>query len=498
MDRIRSLFVPAKAKPDEYEPLADDESSPREESTYEEEAPFSWVEYSIFALVGVAMLWAWNMFLAAAPYFQTRFQSSPRALAISQSAISTVSTNVNLLAMLILTNFPHENCPFRISAGLLINAAVFGLLTVSTALFLDTSAGAYLVFVLLMVAAASWATGMIQHGAFTFAASFNRPEYTQAIMAGQGVAGILPPLTQMLSFLAFSSPERQQQQQAGQPSEDAASWSTQGESPHRQQPPHGTSTAAFIYFLTAVLVSCITLAAFAPLARRYNRLLERRAQRQQQESVVTSVEDDDAAAAAPVPTPIRTRTPRFVSIPDLLRKRRLRWAAAAVFVCFVVAMFFPVFTGKILSVHDDDGARGSRGGGRGVFAPGAFIPLGFFFWNLGDLLGRVAGALPCFLSLRRRPRALFAVGVARVVFLPMYLLCNLHGRGAVVESDLFYLLVVQFPFGLTNGWLGSSAMMAAGEFVGDGEREAAGGFMGLCLVLGLTVGSWLSFTVAGI
>ena len=52
---------------------------------------------------------------------------------------------------------------------------------------------------------------------------------------------------------------------------------------------------------------------------------------------------------------------------------------------------------------------------------------------------------------------------------------------------------MEFPFGLTNGWLGSSAMMAAGEWVDDCEREAAGGFMGLCLVAGLTVGSLMSF-----
>lgn len=101
-------------------------------------------------------------------------------------------------------------------------------------------------------------------------------------------------------------------------------------------------------------------------------------------------------------------------------------------------------------------------------------------------------------SLRDRPVALFAVAVARLVFLPMYLLCNIRGLGAVVDSDLFYLLVVQLPFGLTNGWLGASSMMAAGEWVDEGEREAAGGFMSMCLVGGLSVGSLASFSVAGI
>jgi equilibrative nucleoside transporter 1/2/3 len=93
---------------------------------------------------------------------------------------------------------------------------------------------------------------------------------------------------------------------------------------------------------------------------------------------------------------------------------------------------------------------------------------------------------------------LFAFSLLRWAFLPLYGLCNLHGAGAVVESDLFYLGCVQFPFGLTNGWLGSSAMMAAGEWVAEEERAAAGGFMSLCLVAGLAAGSVASFSVAGV
>ena len=59
MDRVRAFFAPAKASADEYEPLADDDSATLEGSVYEDSAPFSWIEYSIFALIGVAMLWAW-------------------------------------------------------------------------------------------------------------------------------------------------------------------------------------------------------------------------------------------------------------------------------------------------------------------------------------------------------------------------------------------------------------------------------------------------------
>lgn len=62
MDRLRNAFKPKQA----YEPLLARDNTEDEDGTdYEEdqadveEFPFSWVEYSIFLLLGVAMLWAW-------------------------------------------------------------------------------------------------------------------------------------------------------------------------------------------------------------------------------------------------------------------------------------------------------------------------------------------------------------------------------------------------------------------------------------------------------
>lgn len=54
----------------EYEPLTTaeedlEEPTPFDESTLlkvDSEVPFSWVEYSIFVLLGVAMLWAWYVY----------------------------------------------------------------------------------------------------------------------------------------------------------------------------------------------------------------------------------------------------------------------------------------------------------------------------------------------------------------------------------------------------------------------------------------------------
>lgn len=390
--------------------------------------------------------------MAAAPYFTVRFADDRWAKDNSQSAILTVSTTMNLCSMLILSHFQRNaSYSFRINLALGINIVVFSLLTLSTVLFLGVGTTGYLAFLLINVTAAGCATGLLQNGAFAFAASYGRPEYMQALMAGQGVAGVLPPLVQVISVLIFPPTDKE----------------------GGSNTPVGQSSA-FIYFLTAVAISVATLVAFIPLTRRHSDMVESRMAEQMIDSVV-SIEEAERLAR------------KTISLWRLLKK--LPWLSMAIGLTFAATMFYPVFSAKITSVNWHTGAGT-------IFSPAAFIPLGLLFWNLGDLSGRVATILP--FSLRHRPFVLFVLSILRMAFLPLYMLCNIGGRGAVVSSDMFYLVVVQFFYGLSNGWIGSSCMIAAGEWVEAGEREAAGSFMGLCLVLGLTVGSLLSFTVAGV
>lgn len=394
------------------------------------------------------------MFLAAAPYFSARFAGDAWLQSNFQSSILAVSTVTNLAVMLLLTHIQHSaSYPFRINLALTINIIVFALLTASTVSFLDVSPRSYFGFMLVMVCFSAWATGLVQNGAFAFAGSFGRAEYMQALMAGQGIAGVLPSVAQVLTVLIFPPPSQKDED------DDVSQAADNGES------------SAFLYFLAAVAISFITLVAFMPLIRRHKHIVESR----NMATSMTSIDEAERAAR------------KSISLVRLFLK--LRWLALGIALIFTETMFFPVFTAKILSVRDphDSGI---------LFQPAAFIPLGFFFWNLGDLSGRISTILP--FSLRDRPFVLFLLSAMRAGFIPLYLLCNIGGRGAVVSSDFFYLFIVQLLYGLSNGWLGSSCMMASGDWVDDGEREAAGGFMGLCLVVGLTAGSLLSFSVAGL
>lgn len=349
--------------------------------------------------------------------------------------------------MLILTHMQRKaSYPKRIIASLVLNIICFTLLALSTALFRNVSAPTYFGFLICMVFVASLATGLCQNGLFAYVTGFDVSDYTQGIMAGQGVAGVLPCIAQIVSVL--SVPERGAEEGVGQ-----------------QSP-----KSAFAYFMTATGVSALALVAFIYLARKHRDESESR-------RIVQGVEGAEE---------LEHTERKAVGMRTLFGK--LRWLAMGVFMCLAVTMIFPVFTLEIVSVQPE--STSSR-----LFKPACFIPLAFLIWNTGDLVGRLL-PLSSKLNMVFYPRLVFFASLLRIGFIPLYFLCNIRGRGSVVESDVFYLFVVQFLFGLTNGFVGATCMMGIPTWVNAEEREAAGGFMGLMIVWGLAVGSLLSFLAA--
>lgn len=399
------------------------------------------------------------MFLAAAPYFQHRFRTSQWILNHFQAAEISVSTVTNLSSMIALTKLQKgASYPRRISTSLLISTVVFAFLSVST--LVRAPAGVYFGFLLVAIFFASFSTGLIQNGLFSFASGFGRSEYTQAIMTGQAVAGVLPPLAQIISVLVVPAKKKDDA--------DAAD-----ESP----------TSALVYFLTATAISVIALLAFFYLLQKkgHSDALKSATKSTANEASEGDALTGNARATAQDENEMGPQGRPSVPLGTLFM--RMPFLALAVFTCFAVTMVFPVFTTSIESVRGVDSA--------------IFIPTAFLLWNIGDLVGRLV-TLWKPVSLIHYPFALFCLAMARLLFIPVYFLCNIKDRGAIIGSDVFYLVMVQFLFGLTNGYLGSECMMGSGEWVAPEEREAAGGFMGLMLVGGLTVGSLLSFLLGDI
>ena len=429
------------------------------------------------------------MFIAAAPYFQRRFRSSPKLLSNFQPTEISISSVINLVTILVLTNLQtNASYPRRIILSLFMNVVGFSLLSISTKTFLDASATVYFVFLMLVVGLASSAAGFMQNGAFAYAAGLGRPEYVQAVMAGQGVAGVLPLLVQIASVLSTG---------------DAEDDTTDG---------HELSSSALGYFVTATLVALLALAAFLYLLRRHRTMGSHSPAKPDDDDV-----QETPSSAQMLDSSTSPPHPDHIKVPLLTLYRALFYPATAIFVTFAVTMLFPIFTAEILST-----SPAASPSTPAILRPAAFIPLSFLVWNTGDLLGRLVPLVPQ-LSLAESPKTLLLLSVLRVLHIPLYYLCNIQHATAQptgvalaaaplvtrmlsavssttpgVRGDLFYLLVVQLPFGLTNGYVGSCAMMGATgpRYVEEHQRESAGSFMGLALVFGLTVGSLMSFLVA--
>jgi equilibrative nucleoside transporter 1/2/3 len=138
------------------------------------------------------------MFLAATPYFRARFTGNEWIQTNFLSAILLLSSLTNVSFVFALARLQtNASYPRRISLSLLINIITFALLALSTQVFTRTSPGLYFAFVLATVLSSSWATGLCQNGVFAYASGFGNSKYTQGIMTGQAVAGVLPCIARM-------------------------------------------------------------------------------------------------------------------------------------------------------------------------------------------------------------------------------------------------------------------------------------------------------------
>lgn len=106
---------------------------------------------------------------------------------------------------------------------------------------------------------------------------------------------------------------------------------------------------------------------------------------------------------------------------------------------------------------------------------------------------------PSLLILSRHHLIIYTL--SRTAFIPLFLACNLQRptpslSAPFINSDLLYLLLLLL-FGITNGHLGTSCMIAAtsNERLKREQVQVAATIAQFSLVGGLVVGSFMSFAV---
>ncbi|KAG4441820.1 hypothetical protein IFR05_002684 [Cadophora sp. M221] len=401
------------------------------EVEFEAVRPFSWRAYLSFFTIGLSMMWTWSMILQAIPYFQQRFLEDSWVLRNFQAFYLVFFAFTMLVVTFVISmQSEHPSYSGRLRKSLVTYLVVAILLVLSTLDTFKLSARPYLVFTLAMVVITSIANSMSQNAAFAFTASFGRTEYAPAIMTGEAVAGLLPSTIEIISALAFPVSHVE-----------------------TDSPKHRRSSSTTVYFFTAAAVALASLASLEYLQTKAPRFVRN-------EKCKTNARHWEMA-------------------------RKLKWPALANFSCLCISSVTPIFAAKITSLEPETGAPV-------LLQPHAFIPLAIILWNVGDLMGSILAVASKVLI--RHPHIIFALSIARLGFIPLYLNCNIDGRGSFA-GDWFYL-VVQIFFGMTHGWLSGTSMMGVPEWVEPADREDAGAFMGMTLVSGLVAGSVLGLVAA--
>lgn len=382
-------------------------------------------------------------------------------------------------------------------------------------------------------------TSYTQNGSFAVVALYE-PVYMQAVMVGQAMAGIVPPLGSMLSALSYGNSESQ-------------SPITKTDGASHDPPPIDTNSSlaqwsSFSYFIAATSLSlgaiCMYVVSINKIGiihepdegayLRYADEIEGQEAYEEEEEESSSTYGEtsrllshyderplytkpkrpvslygdstakrpaslygDSTTKGPISRPkmprrchthhpvalvqdeeAMARGEHHTSIPLSELFRKLWVPSMTVYLVFTVTLAYPVFASRILS---------STLG----LPPQLFIPLVFLVWNFGDLIGRIICAFPKLVITS--DRALIGYGIGRLVFIPLFVLISMWKT----RNDVVYLML-HMIFGITNGHLCSSAFIQMPKYVDEKEREAGGGFMTLLLSSGLTTGSLISFGLSAI
>ena len=421
----------------------------------------STIKYITFMLSGIASLWPWNCFLSASDYFHDRFGSHPLLADNYSSTMMTVSTITSTLFNYYLSRSQHGvNYAGRLKTGNYLQMAIFLVLTLSV-MVPERFTVFYFVFVMFNVLMTSIGSCLTQVGMMALV-NIQGSFYANATVVGNAIAGVLPSIAMIIAVVSNPLIDLNAQYEV-----------------ENSQISVDRSAEAVKYFLTSVFMAVLAQVSFW--------LMEH-----SEKSVYTPISNSDAV---PVIGDDATGTSgefadetleqtagevtkpgtEFVGFMQLWSK--LKYVESTIILTFSLTLIFPVFASSVESE---------------TISKKLFIPLAFLVWNIGDLFGRILCASPYFLI--KQEKKLIAYSVARVIFIPLFLMCNIKNRGSSI-GDGGYLLI-QLLFGLTNGQLFSSSYMCVGGLLDtEGEQRAAAAFTALLINVSLLVGSLASFGV---
>ncbi|KAM9893676.1 hypothetical protein OXX69_011621 [Metschnikowia pulcherrima] len=310
----------------------------------------SQLQYVTFTMIGVALLWPWNCFLSASAYYGERFSHTPSLMKTYSSTMMTVSTIASTTYNYYLSQKQTGvDYKYRINMGLALTIGVFVIMAFSCVVQLLIQMQDYVFFFLLMlmVLVSAMATCLAQNGTMATVNVMGQI-YTNGVMVGQAIAGILPSVALIISILLV------------------------GEKGHGKNPADDRyvdkNFGLFVYYITASLVSIASIALLALISYHKSETTYRAL------TELVSAEEGDLDDLEDVHV-------QKTHIPFDVLWSKLKTIVSTIFLTFAVTLSFPVFASIVESVHVDSHFI--------LLRKNIYIPFIYFVWNLGDLLGRI-------------------------------------------------------------------------------------------------------------
>ncbi|CAI5730155.1 unnamed protein product [Hyaloperonospora brassicae] len=436
---------------------------------------FATVVLIVFFFIGIGSSLPWNVFITAQSYFQHRLSGTT----YEDSFLNWFSMAFNvstLMTMLVRTAVIAERMTSAVHTVFFALVVIMGVMSMHCAWtrmpeFQGYSFFHMTVISILLVACAST---LMQEGLLRIVATFPA-RYTQAVVSGQSFAGLAVSLSNFVILWAGGD-------------RDVAS----GRDLHAS-----ADLSAFTYFALVFLTLVLCLLSFAALTRMH---LFRHYQRAECSS--PSVKDDNEDAALSEAETIDTfdASPRerllgeAATSPkvDMLHiAYKIRLYAAATFSIFLVTLsVFPGVTSAIKPVHPK----------HSLFDAKLFTPFTLILFNSSDFVARLSASWWPELGQKK----LLLASIARALFVPLLMLCNLQNKShqvvttVIFQSDVLALLFIA-SCAYTNGLLCTLAFMEYPRlFHKNAEKELGGSIVFFMLSVGLTAGSLMSFVLCAL
>ncbi|XP_060748063.1 equilibrative nucleoside transporter 1 isoform X3 [Tachysurus vachellii] len=416
----------------------------------------------ILFMLGLGTLLPWNFFMTATMYFNHRLADpttanvtegeSRNALQARFNNTMTLCAMIPLLIFTCLTSIIHQRIPqkIRILGSLVAILVVFCVTAILVKLAINPVA--FFVITMIKIVIIN-AFGAVLQGSLFGMAGVLPDGYTTPIMSGQGLAGTFAALAMICAIASGSD----------------------------------LMDCAFGYFITACVVISLAIVSYIILPNLdfYRHYQEKKQKNPalQEEKTIHLIKNEDSGGGMSTGEEVQ-RNPSILSIFKKI------WVMA-LSVCFAFTVTICAFPAVAIDVKSTIA--------NGGLWEKYFIPVsGFLLFNLCDWLGRSLTAVCSWPG--KDSKLLPALLLARLMFVPLFMLCNVQPRSAMpvyFSHDAWFTVFIML-FALSSGYLASLCMCFYSTLVDTHEAETAGAIMTFFMTLGLALGASFSFLFRGV